>query len=135
MMRVSDAGSQGRAAGQRNSIISSDMQSDIGGLSMQQAHIYAKETQVRKHPPSRRKTSINNNNFHLRSMRAANQQQYENNRVPGMEDKGVGADDDDEIIMTDRYMNTTSNGNNTTEQSKDKIGSQKNSKSDIRQHK
>ena len=48
-----------------------------------------------------------------------------------MEDKGVGADDEDEIIMTDRYFNTNT-GNNTTEQSKEQIGSSNNSKADIR---
>ena len=54
------------------------------------------------------------------------------NRVPGMEDKSVGADDDDEMIMTDRYMHTTTNGNNTTEQSKEQICSSNASKGDIR---
>ena len=40
--------------------------------------------------------------------------------MPGMEDKGCGADgDDDELIVTERVLHTTTTGQHTAQNSKD----------------
>ena len=53
-----------------------------------------------------------------------------------MEDKGCGADgDDDEPIVTERVLHTQTGEINTTQSSKDQLASSQTSKGDIRQHK
>lgn len=53
-----------------------------------------------------------------------------------MEDKGCGADgEDDETIVTDRVLHTLTGGVNTTQSSKDQLASSQTSKGDILQHK